>query len=1810
MAIPPNIKARLEQLKAQAAMKAEMERRQALAQQNAEKMAGQPMRLPIDKKAEGGQPSQDAMRLMLNKHGMYSPLEKSLMSVPRSKGTPAEFMAEASKQPGYRAEEVADRKISLPEKKMTKAEMLAHLQKHPMPEIQQKVAGGVDQNELEQRAYEIAYEQAKQGVLKLDPKAMETSYGKRLIQDTAFSQYEAFEDEFLRKAADEIGQPEAFHEDFILPGGENYREVMLKKPEFTGDKQIRDLELELNRVSPEQRVEIMRKITALKDAKERHGEMFTGNPSHFGGEPGILASLRLTDRKGPNGEKILHVEEIQSDWHQAGRKNGYKSDETEARRKKLRDLSWPYMERNQPIPQELRAQIDELPPIIGGVPDAPFKKSWHEMALKHVLGMAVKDGYHGIAITPGEQQADRYDLSKHINKIDVGMDESGEYSVIAEDKNGREVMNQLVPAEKLADHVGKEMADKIVNKIKSPDEVPTTFSGLDLRVGGEGMKGFYDKIVPTFLNKLGKPHGVQVQMHSLPVQTGEKMVPDRAGLGMIRSGEPEVTNLHYLPINDAMRNKIKTEGLPQYRSGGAVQGFDNGGAAFGVFPQMRGRRSQQNIEASKDVPVAAARGVVSGLGGTLGDIEKLGRNVLNFSFGPGGVRVPTETVLPTSEDVAKMLPFESASQTPVGQAATTLGQLVGGGLSGPAVSKSSGPLMDLAWKIKGDVPMGQAGPAVWVGKNSPAFDRFAMLKAERMERSGATAEEIKAATNMERDIYGSWRQQESLGDLEMRTVPDIREMYGVDPTKDPISLTQAFGNNTLASLYPDVFRDMNMMYSYNRGAGSGIIPPRTLSPTDPGQLKINLSQGYKPLEDIAHEAQHGIQSAEKMPLSESMMFAHKSPSYENILKEVQANPSAYATEGPDYTKAAYEWYTRQPAEVEARAAAAASSMSPEARRTTLMSDLYDVPREKILVDPSDVKPITYSDVLTPNIQSSISGADIAGQIFPETPDTSFFDQFTGGADTSGPDLSSFFNLVGAEGPMDMSSMFGDMSSYSGEDFAEGGAVSPSGPNIAQMRLSLMKMNPANLKNMGVNESIDVDPKLYMPPETQTGAFPPPGGVATPSGMPIGGVDMSQMQPGQQLMPQSNMQPQGGPQQPQEAPQGQPGMQPPQGMPGAPGQPPMGPQSSILQMTPQGQTLAALGGGQTQAPKPPGMAKGGSAKSVEDMKRELAEKGDQPKRIQINAEGSGGVKGIVVPRHMWEGTKHAEGMKHVNEARAKVYGSEHRAPLTLGQIASIHKKTLNEHFSKPVDEQVSAENEALERLRAAKHIGKTANTLDESEKLDTVRHEHDEHGRTYVGYASKGTAGHALYTSGHGKDIKHHVINTCPGQTTGCGGGVDEKGIVDTKRGTCFAPNAESQYVNAAVRRASHEQAKHDPAMTKDWILAHTGSLRSAAEKADKKNQVTLFRPNVVDETDVSSRHVIKHLNKQRKEDGKPGIVANSYGKTNELHDPENGYYVTHSNVGPKVKKGQEISENIARDKQRVRSTIHASTAGGEDLKNDEGNKTPPKNSYMVTDVKRGSPLSKKMEKHITHAKYWSTGREEHELSKAEREEGPEGHFSGAGRPTTPEKAHYGHTTLNGKRYDYQKQHILHPRLVQVGKNDDGTPHMIPTDSRFKDEEFLPKNRFKTKNGKNAGAILMTTPTESTSNLGHQTSFTHHVNDKHIEHAMKNNGEYEIDAPHEQEKAKGKEYAAPQPIKFMAEGGSVGRHPELDHDDYHAFPERNFHAQYHLARRHDPHDSGDDAYVRAAMGKAHRKNKRVALHKNMDTMRLELTKKAK
>ena len=556
------------------------------------------------------------------------------------------------------------------------------------------------------------------------------------------------------------------------------------------------------------------------------------------------------------------------------------------------------------------------------------------------------------------------------------------------------------------------------------------------------------------------------------------------------------------------------------------------------------------------------------------------------------------------------------------------------------------------------------------------------------------------------------------------------------------------------------------------------------------------------------------------------------------------------------------------------------------------------------------------------------------------------------------------------------------------------------------------------------------------------------------------------------------------------------------------------------------------------------------------------------RVIVRNDSNLGPAGLVVPRHILEGAKNSsggrlDGMNEINKKRADVYGPEHREPLSGGKMLDIHRSALEEHFAKPEQEQIKAEKKALGRLRSAGHISHGADTLDEGEKTDTVHHEFDEKGRSFIAKSAKGIAGHSFYTSGVGKNQKHHIINTCAGQTVGCCGGVDAHNVADTSKGTCFAPKSEIQYAGAAIRRHCQTQAMVDPKMTKDWILSHVGSLRRFAGKADKQNERALFRPNVLNEMDRGSSALgIGHLNNQRESKGLPPIVSNSYGKTTERHDPENNIHVTYSNTGPKVKRTgtgtYEISENIRRDPTRVLQTVQATNKSGVHLKTASGENAPPKGTYMVISVHRGSDIDKSYQKHTNAIKYWSTGTPEHNLSEEEKKKPAEAHYDGGGKPTTPDKAHYGHTTLtdeNGQkqRFHYQMQHVLHPRMVSVGssyvdvdgnkiterqydalkseqkKAYTGKDHVIPTDSRFKDEEYLPKDRYKSPTGKNAGHILVTSPTISTTNEQHHSSFTHHVDDQTVEEIKNNGGVHEIDKPEDQLTARGHEYQSAKPI---------------------------------------------------------------------------------
>ena len=378
----------------------------------------------------------------------------------------------------------------------------------------------------------------------------------------------------------EMGEGIKF-ETYQLPGGENYREMLFILPS------AESTEADALRAEAEKRG-YSDKISEWPDREfaERYRAKVTNAPrskeefrsGHFP-EPNVLAHVRFNDRIGPNGEKILFLEEVQSDWHQKGKKQGYKvgkpaddekriqdwldnregSDKTiKAKDISLRDLqSWD-------APLDIQAAFTSFMHEEVGVPDAPFKKTWHELVLKRMIRYATDNGYDKVAWTTGSQQAERYDLSKQVEKIGWLRQDNGLYTLNIVAKDQGLLPTQVIDAKKLPEVVGKELAQKI---IESPEQ-QGGFHGLDLKVGGEGMRGFYDQIIPAFLNKYAKKWGTRVVKTYLPADRGP---------------EDEIGYVHSLDITPSMKESV-SKGQPLFqKSKGSVRFLEDGRAIIRAF---------------------------------------------------------------------------------------------------------------------------------------------------------------------------------------------------------------------------------------------------------------------------------------------------------------------------------------------------------------------------------------------------------------------------------------------------------------------------------------------------------------------------------------------------------------------------------------------------------------------------------------------------------------------------------------------------------------------------------------------------------------------------------------------------------------------------------------------------------------------------------------------------------------------------------------------------------------------------------------------------------------------------------------------------------------------------------------------------------------------------------------------------------------------------------------------------------------------------------------------------------------------------
>ena len=341
------------------------------------------------------------------------------------------------------------------------------------------------------------------------------------------------------EAAEYLGRDEGapkFKGYMNLPGGENYREILFTTKTETVDAPSYSEWMIAQGIDPatEDRARYATQYQREYPPRDQQGSFRTSGGHAYGDEAVINQFDRaIVDDRNIDSKRYLNILELQSDWSQKGRKNGYASDISSdsdfQEFKRLYDQGgnmqsltgkndsrydelWDKLYAKYNIEDDV-AVHDFLDQNIG-VPQMPFKHP-HEYALKALVARAIEEGYDGISWNGGETVADRYDLSKHIDRIIYSKNSDGSTYIDAE-KDGESVDAMVCSKRELPNFIGKEAANKIFTSKNETGEL----SGLDLKVGGEWATALYDKMIPNYLKKQYKKYGAKVGSGEIAKESG------------------------------------------------------------------------------------------------------------------------------------------------------------------------------------------------------------------------------------------------------------------------------------------------------------------------------------------------------------------------------------------------------------------------------------------------------------------------------------------------------------------------------------------------------------------------------------------------------------------------------------------------------------------------------------------------------------------------------------------------------------------------------------------------------------------------------------------------------------------------------------------------------------------------------------------------------------------------------------------------------------------------------------------------------------------------------------------------------------------------------------------------------------------------------------------------------------------------------------------------------------------------------------------------------------------------------------------
>ncbi|MDE0896404.1 MAG: hypothetical protein OSB10_07450, partial [Planctomycetota bacterium] len=376
----------------------------------------------------------------------------------------------------------------------------------------------------------------------------------------------------------------------VEPGGENYREVLLRLPE----KAAEAWEV-LDPAEPRGR-EVVGSYSTHAEAQDhadsltsfatvrRHKSPQSYTGGHYGEFPNVLAHVRFNDRTTADGKRVLFMEEVQSDWHQAGRKEGYARARqwvvsTEHGIKKFAGTeseARAFIEESDR--DDLAAHIEAGIPV--GVPDAPFKTTWRTLAMKRMVQWAATNGYDYLAWTTGKMQVKRYEseLRKVVDeikwsssqtvpslipdkfyalnlygavvggpwdsldeappswgpgpptKMGLGADLRGVKAVSATQGEDTafhaKIDRRGVVVSGTSGAIGKPIEDVVGKAIAKQilESDSGSVKGDDLTIGGKGMEDFYDRMMPNDANKIGKPFGAKAGRLRVPMGSADPLM--------------------------------------------------------------------------------------------------------------------------------------------------------------------------------------------------------------------------------------------------------------------------------------------------------------------------------------------------------------------------------------------------------------------------------------------------------------------------------------------------------------------------------------------------------------------------------------------------------------------------------------------------------------------------------------------------------------------------------------------------------------------------------------------------------------------------------------------------------------------------------------------------------------------------------------------------------------------------------------------------------------------------------------------------------------------------------------------------------------------------------------------------------------------------------------------------------------------------------------------------------------------------------------------------------------------------------------